>query len=429
MSPIDIEKKITKFENDLITKLSASGYSVFFVTLVLLSSLYLILPVWTKNPFPEWSRFFIAQDRIWALTSLLSGAYLFHFTKDSFKPLVAALSIACSWIIPIYLLGSFRLEALAPLIYIALNTLLLYKYKRFKIPSLIISVFMFLVLILFLGYDVILNKDGKIFQYFSILHLEVIIFFYINMIFSTNNSYLFYLNPLLLFSPLPIPDESSIVVNKNEKKFYLLKGLLFIAEAQVLLLIIIFIFNFLDFKIPPSIPVQFYLFIIFISAGMKICSGLLWMYGIKSPATSHFLLLAKSPLETWQKGSVFFAKFIFSKIYLPLWIRMRSHILSTTFSISFILFHLYLFHEVILGNLLVWLFPSLNFMSSSIASLKQQALWVILWILWILFFEFTLSKIDLLKKSSLGHWLLVFITHLGNMSIIPLTLYLSGILS
>lgn len=428
MSPIETENKIITFENKLIQKFASHQYAVLITGIILLIFLYFTLPLWTQSEYPKWSKFFIAQDRTWALIILIVGSFFVYFVKPKYQTYLSLAFITSSWVIPLNILGSFRWEILAPIIFILGNYFFLKKFRKYHLVSLAFVAVLFLCLILFLGFDANKNHDGKVFQYFSVLHIEVILFFFINSIFSKSTHDQLSFNPLQLFAPLPIPDESYIINNKTEKKTNFIKGALYIIEAQFIFMALIALFRFEPFKESPSVPIQFYLFILFISASLKVCSGLLWMYGIQSPPTSYFLLLAKSPLETWQRGSLFFAKFIFSKIYLPLWIRTRNNLISTLASIMFVALNLFILHEFILGNLLSFLFPNLKFMVSTWFSLKQQTLWLGLWILWIFLFEHTFKKINFLSKTSIGNWILLLLTHLGNMSIIPVMLFLSDIL-
>lgn len=428
MTPTEIEKYINSNEELLVRKIMSFKYSFIYILIILSGILYFSLPLWTQFEYPKWSKFFIAQDRTWALIILIVGSFLVYLTNQKLKAFISFLIVSCSWLIPIYILGSFRWQSFAPIFFILINFGFLKLFKKKQLFSLIFVFITFIGLVVFLGYDVNQNNDGKIFQYFSILHIEVVLFFFINLIYSKNLINLSCFNPLQLFSPLPIPDETTIVIDDTDKKFYFFKGILYIIQSQIIFVSMMLLFKSNTFKEPPSIPIQFYFFILFITASLKVCSGLLWMYGYKAPSTSYFFALAKSPLEAWQRGSVFFAKFIFSKIYLPIWIKFRSNLFAIIGSVLFISLHLFLLHEFVLSHLLAYLFPKLNFIASTWLSLKQQSYWILLWLLWIIAFELTFKKNNFFTKTKTGNWLLVIFTHVGNMSIIPIAMLLSNIL-
>lgn len=429
MGPLKLEQFISNIENSLLQFILNRKFAFLYLTLIFFAAMFFLSPLWTHSQFPSWTKFFVAQDRYWALMTLLIGAYISYWVNSKlYFHLLLVFFISTSWLLPIYQLGSLRWEAVAPIIYILINSFFIGQFRQhFQKGLVVFSIASYLSLVIFLGFDVLQNKDGRIFQYFSLLHLQMILFYFISRILRGPQSSFFDFNPLQLFSPLPLPEESQHLISGQEKKSLFYKGTLQILEAQALFLLLMFVFKFTPETTQKLIIFQFYSFLFFITASMKTLTALLWMYGFKTPSVSYFLILAKSPLETWQRGSVFMAKFIFSVIYFPLWKKFRNHFFPIVACVVFVLFNLFIFHEVILGGILSSLFPTLQFVMAKMASIKQQVLWAALWILWIFIFEYTFNKMTFLKKTALGHWLLIALTHAGNMSIIPLTIYLLNI--
>lgn len=426
MAYSQFEQKIIQFENKTLNKLLSLKCPITFVfTLFSLTAPFLIF-LWTKTDFPGWSKLYILQDRIWALVLLVLGAFFSYSTPQRMKVWCFFTFMTASWLIPVYILDSFRLAVLAPIIFVLINTFSRHYFRKNKFLLFLFLTISFLGLIVFLAFDVLNNKDGKIFQYFSILHLEAIFIYFLNSIYTSTWLVSLNFNPLQFFFPLPLPEETSLHKDPQEKKILFIKGALYLIEAQVVFLILFSILKFFNFVSAPNTITSFYLFLLTLIGGMKVCTALLWMYGFNTPATSDFIFFAKSPLETWQRGSVFMAKFIFSKIYLPLWVRFRNNILPSVASILFILFNLFFFHELLIANLLKFFFPSLNFVAASLSSIKQELTWALLWIVWIVLFHYTLSKLKVLHTTKWGSCVLILTTHLGNMSIIPMALYLSN---
>jgi hypothetical protein len=199
--------------------------------------------------------------------------------------------------------------------------------------------------------------------------------------------------------------------------------------AQSIFLIQILYYRGLKIGQQPEPYMQYLLFIFFIVAMMKSVTGLLWIYGINSMSATHFLVLAKSPLEVWQRGSVFIADFLFNKIYLPVWRRFRNLWLSSILVIVAIFVHLFVFHEVLIKTILRFQFGDVYFSIISFSEIFQWLIWALVWLVWIGIFSVFLKLTQAWHQNRLFLWLLVLLTHLGSSAIFPVVTYLIGIVA
>lgn len=428
MSPNQFEFKWKTVEDKITSYFVQSNFS-FLIFLTVLSGLsYLLLPLWQSSDYPAWARLNLAQDRYWASLTIIIGSLFFYFIPQKITNIYLIFILCLSWFIPVYLLDSLRISSLYPILYILINSILIFKFKEYKKSLLIICTFLFLILVVLFGLDVELSKKGKLFQYFSLIHFEMLFFYFIQTIYQQNFNFIFNFNPLQLYSPIPIPAESEFIQNKQFKKTYFVKGMIEIAQS-VLLFSCLFISLKVDFlKRQDSIIIQYVVFLFFVIAVMKSLHGILWLFGFKTPSATHFVLLAKSPLETWQRGSTFVAKFIFNAIYFPLWKAFRSQFFAVTGVLLFVFFHLFILHDILLKNILILFFPAFQTMPASFHQLSQQLIWFLVWFLWIMGFMFSFQRIEYFKKSAFGQWLLIVFTHIGNMLIMPLGFYLTQLL-
>lgn len=428
MSPNQFEFKWKNFEDKISNYFVQSNlrFLIFLAALTCLS--YLLFPLWQLSEYPVWSRLNLAQDRYWASLTIIVGSLFFIFIPAKITNIYLILILCLSWLIPVYLLDSLRISSLLPILYILINSMLIFKFKEYKKSLLVICTFLFLVLVVLFGLDVEVSKKGKLFQYFSLIHFEMLFFYFIQTVYQKNFNFIFNFNPLQLYSPVPIPAESEFLQNKQLKKTYFIKGFIEIAQSMLLFGCIFISLRIEYFKKLDSILIQYVIFLFFVIAVMKSLHGILWIFGFKTPSATHFVLLAKSPLETWQRGSTFIAKFVFNAIYFPLWKIFRNQFFAFAGVLVFVFFHLFILHDIFLKNILILFFPTFQTIPTNIHQLSQQFIWFLVWFLWIIVFMFTFQKIEFFKKSLTGQWLLIVLTHIGNMLIMPLAFYLTQLL-
>lgn len=425
MTPIQLEWKWQNTEERITNYFVRSSLAFLLLLATIAVLAYILFPLWQSSAYPAWARLNLVQDRYWASLTLITGALLFYFVPGKTVNFYLIFILCLSWFIPVYLLDSLRISSIFPVLYILLNSFFIFQFKKHKTILLFLCSFLFVALNILLGLDVELNKKGKLFQYFSLIHFEMLFFYFIQTIYQEKSNFVFNLNPLQLYAPLPLPIESEFIKNSPLKKAYFIKGFLEIAQSFLIFNSLFLLFKADLLKQKPSLVVPYVVFLFFVIAVMKSLHGILWIFGFKTPSATHFILLAKSPLETWQRGSTFIAKFVFNIIYFPLWKAFRSQIIAVFGVLVFIFFHLFLLHDFFLKNIFILFFPTFQTFPTTTHQLYQQLIWLTVWLVWILVFMFTFQKITFLKKTPTGMWILVLLTHIGNLLVLPLSLYLT----
>lgn len=357
MTPTQFESKWQTTEDRITNYLAQSPFIFFLFLTIIAISAYALLPLWQFPNYPGWARLNLVQDRYWASLIIITGSLLYYFLPKKWMNLYLVFILCLSWFIPVYILDSLRVSSIFPVLFLLLNSLSIFYFKKYKKLLLFFCVFQFIALNLLLGLDVELNKKGKLFQYFSLIHFEMLFFYFIQTIYQEKTNFAFNLNPLQLYAPIPIPRESEFIQNNSSlKKNYFIKGFLEIAQSFAIFCLL-FVFIKKDIlKQNHSIIIPYIVFLFFVIAAMKSIHGILWVFGFKTPSATHFIFLAKSPLETWQKGSTFIAKFIFNIIYFPLWKRFRNQAIATFGVLAFVFFHLFLLHDFFLKKLFILFF-------------------------------------------------------------------------
>lgn len=434
MSPLDFEFEWKKKEEQIASFFDQNKFSILFFLLVFLVFTFASRTLWTSSNYPLWTNLFIIQDRYWASLILISLAFVAYHIPKKYHPSFLFFSMAVSWLLPIYYLHSLRWASALPILYIAFNSFINKKLPGHRLVSLFINFTSFFGVLLGLAADSIHSHDFKMLQYYSILHTEFLFLFFVQLNFQNDRNLALCFSPTHLYAPLPIPEESFAQAfnrsksGQNEKKSLFVRGALQLVQSQLIFVAIFLIARSNFLASAENSFLHYYFFLFLIVGAMKVVTGLLWLYGFKTPSASYFLFLAKSPLETWQRGSVFVAKFIFSSIYLPIWKIFRKSLIASGVVVTFIAFHVFLFHELVLRSLLSWFFPALQLPVQNLQALTQQSIWLGLWVLWIIFFQFFISPRPFFRTKSIGPWLLILLTQIGNMNIIPLTSLLTKVL-
>lgn len=426
-TPVTLEKIWIDTENKIAEKLSTFSAIVLFFSLFFLGGAYFGYGTWTTLPLPAWGRFFIAQDRYWASIVLLAGAF-FHYLlnpKGKLNILVLSSIVTASWLFPLSKLQAIRIEAFYPILFVFLCSSILKFVKTKKVFLLFFFIGIFILLVFGLYQAAATTHNGKVLQYFSVLHLDVLLLYFIQRLFVGQNLEPdFDFNPLQLYLPLPIPAESTLSSKKAERKLLFVKGCIQIAQAQIIFLILLTIVSKQYFRETENPYSHYLVFLFLVACGMKMVTGLLWAYGFKTPPASYFIFLAKSPLEIWQRGSTYLAKFAFFNIYLPIWKRVRNSFFPSAAVLAFVFFHLFFFHEVLIKKIISLFIPGIVVAGLSPEVLMQQLIWLAIWLIWIFCFLFVLKKYPLAIHGRFSSWFLVLLTHLGSASVIPVTFYL-----
>lgn len=422
-SPIDLEIKINKFEHFIVSLLNRKISLLVFAFLLFLIFNYFTFSYWSYPAYPSWTRINLIQDKYWSSLIVLFGSLIVYFLNGKVKSTFLVMIVSLSWIFSLSKLNTSILANLYPIFFIGLVSLILMRFNFSRIINFLIITLLYLLLIYGQAKTAFVTNDAKAFQFFSTLHTEYLYLYLIQLIILKSKNINLLWNPLQLFSPIPLPSTTSEV--KTNKKELFLSGFVEIVKSNLLMFLCFYVFKnikienlFLDSFL------KYFSFIFLITAAMSFLTGTLRIYGFNVISASYFLILAKSPLETWQRGSVYLAKFTFDFIFFPLWKKNRSYIIPSAFVITFIFFNLFLFHDYLLKLVVLVCFP--NFLTSipPLSSLYLQLLWLALWGVWILAFNLLFLRAPALRNSKVGQWLLVFLTHLGNASLIPLSYFL-----
>ena len=106
--------------------------------------------LWTKSEFPNWSRFYIAQDRAWATYILIGLSFLPLFFKQLRYSFVFFLfAVSFSWLYPISRISSTTLFSFLPILFLVASALVTNSNHFPKLVSRWLK--LFIILLLFLG--------------------------------------------------------------------------------------------------------------------------------------------------------------------------------------------------------------------------------------------------------------------------------------
>ncbi len=421
MSPVAFEQKFLAFEKSCIEKLSrGSGFLWFALVWGVLNS-WLSYSVWAR-PQPDWSRFFLAQDRYWGAATLFFGFYFSFVIPHQIRVYFHRILFVIVWLVPCYLLKIERPIVLAPVLYVVICTVALSWPRSLwtrKIVAALVVLFTFVGLLWWLGKDAELAKDYRLFRFFWVLHLEMLLIYFLRESFRAPKiSLSVALNPLQLFSPLPWPTDLTLAEKKWEIRSLQVSGLMQIIFAQLLFWILLLTVP----SLPVDIPVlghllQYVTFVIFATAALNCVSGMLRMFGFRAADATYFLVLAKSPLEIWQRGSTYMAQFLFQVVFFPIWKQTRKMWVAGGVLAILVLIHIYFFHELFLRELLRWLAPTLPIAQTSWDQIIWlPVFWFLSWMIWMTAF-YLLTKAFRFLKTENGAWVAILLTHLGSSQI------------
>lgn len=430
LGPHAFETKWNSFENRIVESLSKKKWILPLITLLYFTGAFFLYDIWTQAHFPSWARFNIIQDRLWAAYILLSFSFAPLFIKTlRHQPLFLFFVVAVSWLFPISKIGDITLTAFLPLLFLLVGSWLVKINKASVWLKTVILFFLYCALVSILTKEVLINpSSGKILLYFSNIHMDLLLLFFIGVTFNTRPFPLsIHYNPLQMFSPLPLPDSTTLAIEDSRYTQQFIRGIIELILSQALFVIVIMAYRSEMVATTTNPFIHYLLFLFVIVGAMKMVTSVLWIYGINSPSATYFFILAKSPIEIWQRGSVFIADFLFNKLYMPIWKKFRNLWLSSAVVIFAVLFHLFIFHELLIKSWLRWQFGDLLFGRFGTAEIKLWGFWLLTWIAFILIFSGFQKLTSRWHRQELFQWLLILITHIGCASIFPIVYYLVGI--
>ncbi|MGZ5279373.1 MAG: hypothetical protein ACXWC9_05500 [Pseudobdellovibrionaceae bacterium] len=417
-----MESRILSFEKSCVEKFSRSSWFLILVLIAVALYSWLSYPVWAQTQ-PGWSRFFLAQDRYWSAVTLFFGFYLGFVLPFSWRKYFYQILFAAIWLVPCFVLKIYRPIIVAPIAFVALNTfwLLLPRvtWSR-KIGAAGFVAASFVLLLWLIGLDAEISQDYRLFRFFWVLHLEMLLLYFLRESFRSQAILpSISLNPLQLFAPLPWPTTLSRADSKAEIRTLQVSGLIQLVFAQTLFFLLLIAVP----KLPVEIPylgnmLQYAAFIFFATAAFNIVSGSLRIFGFRAGDATYFLALSKSPLEIWQRGSAYMAQFLFQVVFFPIWKQTRKLWLAGTVLALLVLIQIYFFHELFLRELLRWLAPTLPIAETQWEQIFWIPIfWMSCWLVWIGLFH-ALTKVFRFLKTEHGAWVAIFLTHLGSSQIL-----------
>lgn len=428
--PQNIETAWIETEKSIVEIMTKKKWIKPFLLFSAVAFAYFSFDLWTQTRFPQWSRFNLVQDRLWAAYVVIFSSFLPLFvTRFRNSKLFLMLVLALSWLLPIYAVGAIGIASSFPIIYLFLSSVVVASDKINRWIKLITVVVLFLGLVSLITRDIINSQNHKVLLYFSNIHMDLSLLYFIGAIFNkVPFTFLMHFNPLQFISPSPLPESTQTSQNSSDYEKQCFRGWLGIVQTQIIFLIIIGLLK-LDSIANTQNPLIHYLFFILtITGAIKVVSSILWIYGFQSPSSTYFIILAKTPIEIWQRGAVFIADFLFNKIYLPTWKMFRRIWLSSMLSVLAILFHLFIFHEWIVKSVLRIQFGNMLFGNFGWLETKQWGLWISVWLVWIFLFLGVTKLSKPFHSYALFQWVMVLITHLGSAMTLPIATYLLTII-
>lgn len=423
MHPQLIEDGFKKLESSLCDFVAKKPALDFIFALLITFYIYLSYNIWSQ-PLENGNPLLFAQDRFWAIVAIAPFAFLSFYVSSKIQTALLVITVTASWILPLYKMESLTWFAAIPLLFLAVISLL---FRISFTSSLARSMRAFMILLLFLVSFWGISKapqfsgDAKIFMYFVFLHAEILaVIFFLRSLQSRKPQTQQIWNPLQLVGPLPWPESNT--VTREEARVLRARGWLEIFRGQLTFMFIVLMFRYIPVYDNWNGRLVSYLgFIFAVSGGMAVISGFQHIFGFAVPPASNFIFFAKSPLEIWQRGSTYMARFLFETLFFPLWKRTRTFAIPTIVVGLVVFFHLFFFHDLVLRSLLVKLSPHLPIAKPQIENyLWQPLIWSGLWLVWILIFEWGLKKTPLRQWV----WILIALTHLGSSQILWLSQWL-----
>jgi hypothetical protein len=438
MTPQKLEAQFLKIERSLILRLSQISWSVNSGLVLGTLCLFLVFPLWS-TPQPEWSRFYLAQDRFWGAVALFYGFYFSLLVPHRWKSWCYLFLMCTAWLVPLFILQIARPVIIAPIIFVIASTFWVSIYRRraiqanAKVNKFLFSLIViggFVLVLWLLGQDAAKTQDHRLFRYFWTLHLELLVLFFLGNLFSTKTTPLENsLNPLQLLAPFPWPE--SIRLAQEPRQLYELRvaGLLQLIRTNFTFALLMLVLKWLPKSAGPWTSFTHYVsYLLFISAALGTVSGFIKLFGYQAPDLTYFLFLAKSPLEIWQRGSTYMAKFLFQFVYLPSWKFTRRTWVAALAVLLAVFVHLHLFHDLFLREVVRWLTPELPVAATSWAvTFGTPLVWSLIWVIWIGIFQVLRRIIPFLHSDS-GAWVAILLTHLGSSQIMLATREVATIL-
>ncbi|MCB0391194.1 MAG: hypothetical protein KDD58_07880 [Bdellovibrionales bacterium] len=432
-SPLDIERSMLKFESNIVQLLfRSSNFKVIFVTIILfLIYLTILIPMAGIHvPFNLRESLFTQRTDIYIVLGL--GALISFYLKSEFRFYFFIFLLFVSWILPFLYRGVWEFSILAyPLLACAFYLISLINLNKFlfKLVAFLLGILSFLMA----TYWMLKASFGKsgvaVSAKFWLTHPEFYVLFFLTVLLSNANKEFkrLLLNPMNLVWGTIWPQDTLLSKNmtaKEHKKLWC-RGIYSVAVSILFFFIALFVRYLLkDSKLSLISTVIFYYFfyLFMIIGSFNGHVGISRMLGINCPDATYFLLLAKTPMEVWQRGSTYVYKFFLNFIYIPLQRKIKNYFLVMLICMCLIVLHLFIFHDVVIRNFFFWLIPDLKApIVPVLRTLVFSVSWAGLWFVWILVGGTVWRRILILLPRPWLQWSSILMNHIVIASIYPIS--------
>lgn len=393
ISPIVVEQKLTALEQKILGRLeniTAQWGPVLAILLLGAFYHYIVFPL-AMTPSPFGVRIDLFLDRRILYTSLCSGALFFYYFPTSWFGVLRYLTLTFSWVLACYWImePGWSMTAV-PLCALGGYILLRYSQKsRFlALAGAPLFILFFLAVGYLLAHEAATNNNNQILKLFWILHPQMYLLFVVYWVLAVNlpKKEDFAFVPTNFAWSTLWPEETTFCLDKVEQKKLWWKGFWNCYTGAIL-----FAIAFLEKNLLASLHVQgfgailghYTYFILFLVASFSQLVGMSRLFGVNCPDPTYFMVLAKTPMETWQRGSTYTYRFFFRHIYLPLYRLFRNYALAVLASFVLVITHMMLFQEIFIRSFYAVLVPELrapplNLLSNLLYSASWSGLWLVL---------------------------------------------------
>ena len=393
ISPIVVEKKFVELEEKLLLQMgNITAKWAPSLAILLLGALYhfIVFPL-ALTPSPFGVRIDLFLDRKILYSALCTGALLFYYFPTSWFGILRYLTLTFSWVFACYWImePGWSMTAI-PLCALGGYVLLRYSQKsRFlAITGAPLFIVFFLAIGYLLAHEAATKNNSQVLKLFWILHPQMYLLFVVYWVLAVNlpaKEDFAFVPTNFAWSTL-WPEETTFCLEKVEQKKLWWKGIWNCYTGAFL-----FAIAFLEKNLLASLHAQgfaatlghYTYFILFLIASFSQVVGMSRLFGVNCPDPTYFMILAKTPMETWQRGSTYLYRFFFRHIYLPLYRLFRNYTLAVLVSFVLVIIHMMLFQEIFIRSFYALLVPELrapplNLLSSLLFSTSWAGLWLIL---------------------------------------------------
>lgn len=428
MSPVKLEELWHSVEDRFVLSLGKvlrPGFEIFLI-LIPATMVFLMLPDW-NYPYPPWARAELVTARLSLGLALVAFACLSLFIPMVAFKFYLLVSGAGAWLLTTQYHGIDWIGAMPFLSLVLFGHLVVWANSRFNsyqrplFKWLAISFYIsgFLAFAYWVGWSSEKTGNPAIVRSYWFMHPEYLLLMSLYYLSShiPHDFALGTLSPANFLSPMPWTLSSlKIVSTKEERRRLWLRGWYNILVAQVVLFILFKLIQIMHSAgAPPNwlMPLWTYSpFLLMVVAGFNFTQGVARLFGLSIPDITSFLVLAKTPAETWIRANRLLYDLIFQKFYISIFRRANSANMALVGSLVMAFTIMLLFHEVGVRSFYAFFFTKLKSVEVSPSFVFIFALaWSLSW--WFLFW--LSGKIrNWIYQSAGKQWLGVLVTHILN---------------